>query len=419
MAVELRPAGAVVILVLILAAVSGASAIFPGAAEEPYDPSQAAIEFEGDDRTLWQFTAQEQSYGQWTLAINIIVYGDPDDVREQLLVRGTGDWDETAEDEQDIAPAESIELVNGTAVEWEVADGSQRWAYLMAGDTHQWLAESYQLHDGDYLGSRHHIRAYTPPDGSGDWTAMQAHYEHWDWFSTRHVVTSVEESQGYVEDEFVHHPLSRDLMRVYVGGEDRSDFDGWMTVVDLRIVENTGPVALGLALLGLGAISTRRLWRISTDEFMEFEQEGRTALLAIGIVVALLAVRFLGIGLERAVAVPPKMIAYSLYPILFLGIPVMTYLLARQLDRAWAFAGGAGGFAVAILLDYTFLGVTHLPLDILVHRAGLAIALGFIAVGGSRTERRNPGIESGVQFGVLLWLVAMMVPLLRHTPLPV
>jgi len=117
------------------------------------------------------------------------------------------------------------------------ADGSTRYAYVAMGHDPTggtWLDESYQLHDGEYLGSRHHIRAYASPDSDDQWTAMQTHREHWDWFRLSHTVTSAEDSQRYVEREFMDRRYVSSVSRDHLGNDRGFDSDGWVTIIDLN-----------------------------------------------------------------------------------------------------------------------------------------------------------------------------------------
>lgn len=452
MAVELRPATAVLVLVVVLVAGSFGSVVVAEATSSSGDSdAQAALRtvpLDNSSDQLWLYTSRGLSFESATLAINVVVYGDPGQVQQGFLDSTRGNWTETESDEQEVAPDENLEEVNATAVEWEAADGANRYAYLQGLQRGIWLTESYQIHDGTYLGSRHHVRAYTSPDGDDDWTAIQAHHEHWDWFFGRHIVTSIDESQTYVERQFAASG-NPEITRVPVAGEGGPSFDQWLTVVDFRsspsestsqsasqattesLVWSPGnpstqpgaPViaksAVGLLVLVLGSVQTRLGDVRSSLRTAYPEQDARTFFLASGMVVVLLFVRLAGIALEGAFDVPPKTFAVGLYPVLFVGLPVVAYLLARPLGRARAFSGASVGFLGGVLLDYSYLGVTHLPLDILVHRGAMAVALGLVAVGGSRVERRNDVEPDHVRAGALLWLVATVYPLLRHTPLPV
>jgi len=419
MAVELRPATALVVLgAVLLAGSMGSFVVTEAVGESSVEPTYLSLE--DTDRQLWSYTSTGYSFDRATLALNAVVYGDPSAVRGQFLGRDMADWNVTDEPTEPIAADPTAAEATDPAVQWDLTTGSNRYVYLADaggdGTAGEWLTVDYQVHDGTYLGSRHHIRAYTAPDGDGEWTAMQAHHEHWDWFMGRHVVTSVEKSQSHLERELVAGSSAPEIRRIPVGG-DQSDFDRWLTIVDLRDLGVSAASVLPVVLFGactarFSGVASRVRERVPT-------QDSRTLLLAAGIVAVTLSVRLLGIQLERALDVAPKTIAFGLYPVLFVGLPTVTYLLARQLDRPRAFAGASLGFVAAVLLDYSYLGVSHLSLTMLVYRGALAVALGLIAAGSSRDERRDPEQVSHVRLGVLLWLVATLLPLLRHTPLPV
>ncbi len=418
MAVELRPATAVLVLVAVLVAGSFGSLAFTEATGDDAGPESGLrmVTLEGDDRQLWLYTSRGLSFQEGTLAINVVVYGDPDDVHRRLLESGRGNWTATEADEQEVAPDERTGVLNATTVEWETADGSNRYVYLTGLQGGQWLAESYQVHDGAYLGSRHHIRAYTAPEDGGEWTAIQAHHEHWDWFMGRHIVTSVEASQSYVEREFANGATGPEITRQPVRGQNRPGFDKWLTVVDFR--GSSSQAAAAAILLVLGAVGSRAEDVESAFRKHFPEADARAFLLAASVVGVLSFVRIAGVSLEQSLDLPPKAFAFALYPVLFAGLPATAYLLAQQLDRTRAFVGASVGFLAGILVDYSYLGVTNVPLDVLVHRGTLAVALGLVAVGGCRAERPVDSPDH-VRIGVLLWLVATVLPLLRHTPLPV
>jgi len=419
MPVELRPATALIVLAAVLLIGSvGSLAVTDAVGDAGVEPTYLSLE--DTDRQLWSYTSTGHAFDRATLAINAIVYGDPSVVRGQFLERDMADWNVTDEPTEPIAADPTAAEATAPAVQWDLTTGSNRYVYL-AGEggsrtSGEWLTVDYQVHDGAYLGSRHHIRAYTAPDGDGEWTAMQAHHEHWDWFMGRHVVTSVDKAQSHLERELVAGADASEIRRVPTEGS-QSAFDHWLTIVDLRELSVTAgsllPVALLFAASGRFSTGASRVReRFPTHDV-------RTLVLAVAIVAVTLSVRVLGIQLERTLDVAPKTIAFGLYPALFVGLPIVTYLLARPLGRTRAFVGGSLGFVAAVLLDYSYLGVSHLSLTMLVYRGALAVALGLIAAGSSRDERRDPEQVSHVRLGVLLWLVATLLPLLRHTPLPV
>lgn len=429
MAVKLRPRTAILLLVVVLTlGVVGSTAISM-ATDGPGYNYQADIvpihqSTDGGLTELWPYTSTGTDFDQRTLAINVVIYGDPDITKWYLTELGTAQWNITEEDEQDLAPMEVTIDQNASVTPWRPADGADRYIYIRDRDGEgHWLSESYQLHSGDYLGTRHHIRAYTAPDEEQRWTAIQAHREHWDWFHLRHSVDSIEQSQSFVEQEFMGRDIVENLYRTYAGNDFGSDSDGWMTVIEFQGQEPpfANPVRSAILLVPIGLLGAVRLSRIPNIRTVTVEiipvVVFRLAGLVIGLVGLFMFVRFGAVFVERWTDLPPKFIAVPFYLLILFGLPITAYLLARHLDRIQAFVGAALGFTVAILLDYTYLGVATLPLDVLVHRGALAVALGLIALGASYPVRREIGYENPIQMGVLLWLVAMFLPLMRYVPI--
>lgn len=392
-------------VVLAVSAGSVVAAEFSAAPEER-EPHTVRLE---DGSELWPYTSRSTAFDERTLAINLVVYGNPDAAEAVLRESRVAEWEDVEDDEEDIAPAEEREPgANETTIAWGSADGAIRYVYAEG----RWMTESYQLRDGDYLGARHHVRAYEDPTG-GDWTAMQVHLEHWDWFHLRHTVHSTEESQLYVEEQFIDKWYVESLQRHRFDNEDGGDSNGWVTIIDLR----GGSTPLVSVLVLFGSFRARRREWSAVSEWTD-DSGVRRSLRSLSVVLALVAVyaavRFGGIGIERLFpGVPPKLIAAVLYPVLVFGMPVAAYMAARALDATLAFTAGAIGFTVATFMDYTYLGVTTLPLNTFVHRATLAVALGFIAAGASRSARR-PDVEFGyVRTGTLLWAAALSLPVLQ------
>ena len=98
----------------------------------------------------------------------------------------------------------------------------------------EWLQQRYQLHGGTYLGTRHHIRAFAPSERP-QWTALQAHSEHWDWFRLRHIVTDVRGTATLLADD------SRTL-----GG----------TTVERNYARDSGPLPKGIVVVMLYPLLT-------------------------------------------------------------------------------------------------------------------------------------------------------------------
>lgn len=410
--IEFRPRHAAVLLFVVLLGILLTSVVVGSVGDgSDRDPAVDKIEMR-DGSELWPYTSRDSAFEERTLAINLVVYGDPVVVETLLRESPTGDWEELESDEMDIAPAEDTEYdLNGTRV-WGAADGAIRYTYVDHHGDELWLTESYQLSDGEYLGTRHHVRAYTAP-GGGEWTAMQAHLEHWDWFLLRHSVHSVEESQQYVETEFLDRWYVDDLRRDRFGNEDRIDSDGWVTIVELD--DRLEAILLGLLLFG--SITVRKYRDVISN--LRYDPNVRTGARAFLLVAALVgfyvAIRLGAVGVEGLFPdVNTKYVVATVYPLLVVGFPVLAYRLSRQFERSThAFTAASVGFILAIFVDYTYLGVVTLPLSTFVHRVALAAAIGFIAAGASR-QARDPTADHGyVRIGTLLWFVAVVLPLLH------
>jgi len=317
--------------------------------------------------------------------------------------------------------------VDDAAIDWNDAHGSTRYSYIDArpnGGEATWLDESYQIHAGDYFGSRHHIRAYTVSEAN--WTAIQIHQEYWDWFRLRHTVTDIRNAGHALESDFVEQPYVTDVRREYYG-VNRGWNDGWISEVVL---------APGLAValvLGLFSRETRR----------ELQRDGRLALgwlrenvrgfvLAAVLAGQYLSVRSAGIALESVwPALDPRTYIVVLYPAIAVGLPVVAFVFAqpfgatsrfqrlqrvarwlgRPLDALPALAFTVVGLGWAFVLDFGGLGVNAVPVQLVLHRIGLAFALGLIAAGSTRIDERGGGL---LAVGIVGWVVGLGMPLFGY-----
>ncbi len=378
---------------------------------------------------VWPYTSRDRSTDERTLALNVIVHGDDERVQRALVAQDELEWEELDPDEEDEAEAYEDEE---DAIQWDDAHGSTRYTYVDTephGGDGVWIDESYQLHSGTYLGSRHHIRAYTTEHD--DWTAIQVHQEHFDFFRLRHTVTDIQQSQNTLEGEFLDEPFVEEVRREYHGTHGGWN-DGWLSVVELAAV---GPVVIGsvLGVLGLagsgkakGALrGARRLLEWAYLNVRGFVLVGALAGLVVG-------VRSAGIAVEAAVPwITPQAFVVALYPILAVGLPVTAIVLTQSLERAgrllrlqrvvnWlgrplapqsAFTFTVVGLGLGFLLDFAAVGVTTLPLELLLHRIGLIVTLGLLAAGTARNDT-----EGVVLFGIGLlgWMIGLAMPLLGY-----
>ncbi|WP_415381442.1 hypothetical protein [Halosimplex sp. TS25] len=319
----------------------------------------------------------------------------------------------------------------------------------------QWIDETYQLHDGKYFATRYHLRVYESPYESDEWVAIQAHSDHWDWFRLRHTVHDTEDAQDYVESEFWDDPAVDTVWRMYLDNPKGVGSDGWATVVDFRGGSSPLPDAktAGVALLagfaavrpgrrrsplsrlaGPGGPAERRDAGGSVDRLLVSRVrlasilrswdwlDGRQVavvswtlaylLLFASLFVLYLSVRFGGIFLEEQFTeTSPKVIAAALYPVLAFGLPIAAYSFGRGLEQVRCFAVAVVGIGAAMVVDYQFLGVTVLPLDVVLHRIGIAAALGLIAAGSVHSEASMERVNRFLAAGVLLWVYLLLAPL--------
>lgn len=429
----------------------------PGGVDDaPSEKRQAEmVRPTGGESGFWPYLSPRRGFSKRS-PINVVVIGDSEEVRRALIESGDGSWQVT-DNETLEAGADTYALIGGngsddtatnatlggngtatpnatdrprrqfdaaTAVGWGSTSGATRYAHVDPGpnESGRWVTETDQLHDGTYYGSRYHIRMYESPNPDERWVAMQTHTEHFDWFTLRHRVAGSQEAQRHLERDLMALPSvdeRGDVRRVYLDNSNRSDADGWATFVDL----------LGVVLVGLAGVLTgaqdrlrplgERLAPALTDTDRErlrvlAERADRRHLATVGVVVGIvLGVRMAGIALERSDTLSMHAIAAVLYPVLALGLPLATYLIATGVERRIdAAVVASGAFAVAVWLDYGLLGVTSLPVEVLIQRAYMFVALGLIAGGASKRAIRERRLNTLVTVGALLWLVVLVGTLL-------
>ncbi len=371
------------------------SGLLGGTADEPAAdavPEDSLIAVEGD-YDLWPYTSRSRSVGGRTLAINVVFHDDADAVREALTAQPETDWEETDELETDADPGLVADAV--TETDWEDAHGSVRYSYFEGSDGGEWVDETFEFHDGEYLGSRDHVRAYESPDEA--YTAIQVHEEYYDWFRLRHTVTDISEPAIRLEDDFIESGTAATVTREH-RGIDGGWSDGWLTVIELTILI---PV--------VGTLLRRRTREVTVETAERFRTEASrhadAALLGAALAAVFLGVRAAGIGLELAYPeLPPKAIAAPLYLAIAVGLPALVIAAARGCEPTAAFLGVVVGLGGGFVLDFAGLGVA-VPPDLIVHRAVILAALGLVAVGRASHDR---GV---LVAGVLAWTFGLALPL--------
>lgn len=321
---------------------------------------------------VWPYTSRVRSVEGRTLALNVIVHGEPERIRRALERRSDANWTVV---EGDVVADESP---------WRPVRGAARYTYVGSDRDRagRWVEAEYQLGTGTYLGRRTHIRAYPAP--AGNWTAFQAHTEYWDWFRLRHTVTGVTPGARFVERDLRGEPMVEGISREYHGfGGGGSD--GWVTVIEFVPAVLAAGVAVPLA--------SRRA-------------ELPDVVLPTAITGVVLGVRAAGIAAEATFpTADPKLFAAVLYPALVAGPPLLASALARDRPSIRVAFLAAVGLGVGIVLDMGATGVASVPVRLAIHRVVLAGALGLFTLGVARDDRRT------VWMGIAAWVVALGAPL--------
>lgn len=432
-------------LLLVGLLVLAASYLVAGGAFEPLTESTEPETLERDQLIqpaengsyVWPYTSRERSTDERTLAINLVVHGSDDRVQRALVAQDELEWEEVDPETEAAAGEPNVSAEPNDGIRWDDAHGSTRYTYVDAGPHDEqagWIEADYQLHTGSYLGSRYHIRAYTTEHD--DWTAIQVHQEYFDFFRLRHSVTDIQGSQNALEGEFLEEPFVEEVRREYHGTHGGWN-DGWVSVVELAAVApvvTDGVLAL-LGVLGLtaGRSETARGLVRGTRNVLKWAWRNSRGFVLLGALAGLVVgVRSAGLAVEAAVPwITPQAFVVVLYPILAVGIPVTAIVLTQPLERArrfrrlqrvasWlgeplepqsAFGFSVVGLGLGFVLDFIAIGVTTLPIQLVLHRVGLLFALGLLAAGAARSDSEGAALFA---IGLLGWVVGLAMPLLGY-----
>jgi len=367
---------------------------------------------EGHESGVWPFLSPEPAPVERS-PINVVVRGDAERVGAALEADGDREWEGTPPDERHAEPdafvPEDVDPA-ATGIEWTTTTGTARYAYVHDGESGEWVRETAQLHDGTYYGHRTHIRLYESPHDEEDWVAMQVHTEHFDWFTLRHTVDGVEEGQRRVEADFMGSPAVDRVSREYLGNDGPSDADGWASVIELAAVAFAiGTVSLSGTDGSRLAPADRRRIRAARERLT-----ARHGLLVAATGGLLLGVRGAGILLEVYVPLSVHAIAALLYPFVGVGIPLTAYGLGGTFERRVdAGVSAAVGLGLAVLLDYAVVGVAVLPIDVVLHRIGVVLAVGLVAAGAAGRSSRGARLDELALAGLLAWVVLSLATLFQ------
>ncbi|MDS0295622.1 hypothetical protein [Halogeometricum luteum] len=350
----------------------------PGSEETVLPREDQLIQPEETGTQVWPYTSRSRSVTGRTLALNVLIVGDPDRTRMALERRAETNWTAVVDDDN-ATISES---------EWQPARGASRYTYVTVDPniTGRWFESEYQLATGTYLGERIHIRAYPAP--SGNWTAFQAHTEYWDWLRLRHTVTGVAPGARFLERDLRDEPFVERISREYHGlGGGGSD--GWITIIELVSVAGAAGAVASVVPFG-----------------HRHRDVADAAVLPVTLAGLILGVRSAGIALEHAIpGVTPKLFAAALYPVIVAGPPFLVTVFARDRPATQSALLAAAGLGAGVVLDLGAVGANAVSVQFVLHRIALVSALGLFAVGVARQDRQT------ISAGAVAWLVALGLPL--------
>ncbi len=352
------------------------------------EPDRHLVTLGESDTAIWPYVGPKRSFERRASSINLVVQADADEVTRRLR---TG---ETAFNDSEPAFTEENrserQVDNGTGVTWSDAYGAKRYVYYETDTQQVWTAQTSQLHHGDYFGGQYHVRVYDLKQAEENWTVVQAHDEHWDWFTLTHTVDSLEEARVTIEQDFMAAAGTSEVQRVYYDNGDTYDHDGWTTLVHLALLPLLGATAFVPSIeQAVDRLWTRHtVWRV---------------VLFLAIPAVVLAVRAGGVAAENYLTLDPDVVVAALYPVLVFGTPAVAFAAGRRLEPTDGFLFGALGFGMAVVVDYAVIGISVLPIEIVMHRVGLAVAIGLIAAGARPREEFD--FEPALVVGSMLWLL--------------
>ena len=370
---------------------------------------------------LWPFTSRSRSFDSLTLPINLVFREDAARVQTQLTRRRDAGFDPMTREWQGIIPEGELPADDGPNPTWDDTTGATRYTFVhVPGERGRWLDETAQFHDGTYFGSRYHVRLYEfAPEGrapSADnpaWTAVQAHYEYWDWFRLRHTVTSLAKARKHLETQYLGTTYTAEISREWYANGGIIDSDGWVTVVDFRPPSVLSLSArLGWLVVGLAAADRALSARISGPIRRLIGIRTAPRALALVAVLALLpsAVRAGAIAVELGAPwVHVKAVTGVFYLVLACGLPAAAVAFPKGAHVTDWLSLAALSLGVGYLLDFSAIGVTVLPVAVVLHRLLSLVAVGLVAAGGARTsgDRRNQFLVIGLG----LWVAVLAWPL--------
>ncbi len=245
---------------------------------------------------------------------------------------------------------------------WRYASGTNRYSYFNTTGDERWKTSDIQLEKGNYHGNRYHIRLYNSP--WSDHTLGQAHYEHFNWLTVRHEVTSNENAMNKVKKD-----LSSEGLEAETGNK--------------ASLENIVILSALLAVLMPGK---------KVKMFLAFP----------GII---LATRFLGIALSELLTVHPYVVTFPLYVTLVGGVLLLAVRTKNTDDRIERFLTVFLGISLGFCIDAFYTG--GIPINEVVQKSVFALTAAFIAFSADSGTRTK-------WFSITLYLVWLLLMLFGY-----
>ena len=378
---------------------------------------------------LWPFTSRRRSFDSLTLPINLVFRERVGLVRAQLTSGRDAEFNPVWREWQGVASEGDLPANDGLEFVWDDTTGSTRYTYVdPPGGRGRWIDETVQFHDGTYFGSRYHVRLYefapgrqrgraTPSSSTSSdaaWTAVQAHHEYWDWFRLRHTVTSLAKARKHLESQYLRGRYTAEVSREWYANGGVIDADGWVTVVDLRPPSVLSlSVRWGWLVIGLAAVDRALSARATGPVRRLLGVRTAPRALALAAVLALLpsAVRAGAIAAELSAPwIHVKAVTAVFYLLLAGGLPAAAAVLPKGAHVTDWFALAAVALGAGYLLDFSAIGVTVLPVVVVLHRLLSLVAVGLIASGGARRASGHPRNQYLV-IGLVSWIGVLTWPL--------
>ncbi|MFC5367577.1 hypothetical protein [Salinirubrum litoreum] len=165
--------------------------------------------------------------------------------------------------------------------------------------------------------------------------------------------------------------------------------------------------ALSARLRARGGATLERLrWSRVADRRVHLLAAFAVALLCLPSLI-----RATSLALEAVLPRQPKVVAALLYPVFAFGPPTLALTVPRRMTpEPWAVAA-VGAYGVGLVVDLLGIGVTTLPVTLVVHRALVVVTLGALAAAGwGRRHPDGPG-RAGRTLAVGAWLALLAWPL--------